>query len=90
MSKRSTQPLVEALAVYDASQPIRSRAWDTLGDGMETITNDDVRALVEADRKAVDAVCLAFYEVTSDRNTLNNCMLCDITYMRKIAELGEI
>ena len=84
IEKRSTDPLKQALAVFDKGKPARDRAWEDCG------TDADVDACKAADNAALTRVREAFFEVTSDRNSKASAMSADLHFMRRIAELPEI
>lgn len=75
----STQGLKDALAEYDRTAAERQRLWDSIA------CNADVTAAEAADRDALAKVQDAFYEVTRDRNSRDNCRRVDIDFMRRIA-----
>lgn len=80
----STQPLVQALAIYDAGLAQREHNWRAVE------TNEDVFACQHADEVALNLVREAFYEVTKDRNSHSSAMCIGIHFARKVAALGEI
>lgn len=84
LTKRSTQPLVEALIEYDRGLDRRNADWQKVDSA------PSLEACKKADAEALHKVRLAFYEVTKDRNSLESAMQVDISFMRKIAALGEI
>lgn len=81
---RSTQPLRDALAEYDAGQPARDAAWDAIE------SDADFAACCKADGEALRKVQEAFYDLTSDRNTKVNCYHTDLAYLRRIAAKNGI
>lgn len=84
MGMRSTQPLKDAIAVYDAGIAARADAWDN-------VDNDaDVMACEREDKRALDEVRAAFYELTKDRNSFSAAMLADLPFMRRVAERDGI
>ena len=67
-----------ALVVFDAGQAARNLAWDE-------IENDaDVAAADNADKAALDLVRVAFHADTPEINSLRNCMLVDLAFMRRM------
>lgn len=83
---RSTQPLRDAIAEYDRTQPERDSALAFIHDQESA----DVYLLL-MEPAALFKVRQAFFEVTCDRNSFNNCMdLVDLKFMRKIAEMDEL
>lgn len=84
IEKRSTEPLKQALKVFDEGKPARERAWDTCD------TDADVETCKAAEEAALTKVREAFFEVTSDRNSRASAMCADLDFMRRIAEMPEI
>lgn len=78
----STEPLKAALAEYDRGAPERQRLWDSVQDVA------DVAAAEAADALALRKVCDAFYEVTQDRNSREDCRRLPLDFMRRIAALN--
>lgn len=74
-------PLVAAIKEYDETASARKKLWDSIG------TNEDVAAAEKADQKALEKVQEAFWQVTQDRNSRENCKRIDIEFARKIAGL---
>lgn len=68
-----------ALIEFDAGAAARSRAWDTVD------TNEDVAAAEQAEAEALRAVQEAFHRDTADINSLANCHLVDLGFMRRMA-----
>lgn len=81
---RSTQPLKDALAEYDASQHDRDLAWAS------AMTGRAIERCIDSDVAAMRKVREAFYELTSDRNSLASAMLADLGFIRRIAAMDEI
>lgn len=84
MTMRSTQPLKEALAVYDAGEAARHAAWNVAE------TAEQIAACEEADVAALRQVQLVFAEITSDRNQFAVAVTAPLKFMRQIADLNEI
>lgn len=84
MDKRSTQPLKDALAVFDAGEAARRAAWDVVE------TGEQIAACEEADAAALRQVQLVFAELTSDRNRFALAVTAPLKFMRQIAALNEI
>lgn len=68
-----------ALIEFDAGAANRSRAWDTVD------TNEDVAAAERAKAEGLRAVQEAFHRDTADINSLANCHLVDLAFMRRMA-----
>lgn len=79
----STKPLVAALEEFDRTAPERAALWDKIE------TNEDVVVAEKADQDALIKVQQAFWEVTKDRNSRENCACVDISFARKIAALDN-
>ena len=67
-----------ALAIYDATWKDRQKLWDAVE------TDADVAKADAADKEALDNVRRAFYEDTKDRNSLGNCMIATLSYLREL------
>jgi hypothetical protein len=80
----SVAPLVEALNEYDRTAQERQRQWDTVR------TEKEVSQAELADGIALQKVQDAFYEVTKDRNSRDNCRRCGLPFMRKVARMSTI
>lgn len=80
---KSIEPLKTALAEYDRTAVERQHKWDTVE------SSDDVDAADQADKDALVKVQDAFFEVTRDRNSRDNCGLADIASIREYANLKQ-
>lgn len=84
MTGASTQPLADAIAEYDRTQPERDAVW-------ENAQHDGhVRLAQHLDDKALTTVRVEFWRLTKDRNSYDNCMRVDMDFMRRIAALGTL
>jgi hypothetical protein len=72
-----------ALQVYDADKPRLLQLFESID------SNEDVYAWEAAEKEALDKVRVAFHLDTKDVNSLSNCMLADVDFMRKGAKLFE-
>ncbi len=79
--------LKEAVEVYRKEKAAIDQRWDDL---TRVDDADKVRAgiarLEQEGKVALEALCLAFYDVTSDINRKENCMLLDADYIIKFAK----
>ena len=71
-----------ALAKYEMGAALRQAFWEVA----EFESSADVHRLEAADKAALDEVRAAFYQDTKDVNSVGDCMLVDIGFMRKCAE----
>ena len=76
----SAEPLKAALAEYDRTAPEREKLWESIKN------NDDVHRAEQADQQALLMVQEAFYQLTKDRNSLKNCRLVSIKYIREVID----
>ena len=76
----SVKPLIDAIAEYDRTAPERNAMWESAS------CNLDVFSAEDADRAALTKVQEAFYEVTKDRNSQEDCRRIDIDAMRRLAD----
>lgn len=74
-----------ALVEFDAGAPARAAAWDRIG---QASSDADVWAADGADKAALCKVQEAFYEDTNHINSRDNCMRCDLQFMRRMAALS--
>lgn len=79
-----------ALADFDASAPARAAAWDLLS---KLPTREEILSALDAadaaDAAALRAVQLAFHADTSEFNSLQNCLLVDLEFCRRMAVLPD-
>ena len=73
------QPLRDALAEYDRTAPARRALWGEAG------SNEGVSVAERAELRALNAVCEAYYQVTRDRHTREECWHTPLMFIRKIA-----
>lgn len=71
-----------ALVEYDTGAAARSAAWDAIE------SNADCDACVAADKAALEVVQRAFHKDTADFNSLHDCLLVDLGFMRRMARGG--
>lgn len=69
-----------ALLIYDQGKAERDAVWAKIE------TNEDAEAATEMDAAAKRAVQEAFYVDTSTINSLSNCYLVDLDFMRRMAK----
>lgn len=70
-----------ALAVYDAGQLERDRAWDAVK------TEAEFNAVNAAQKAAEDLVREAFFEDTKSFNSHSNCMEVGLDFVRRCASI---
>lgn len=79
-----------ALADFDASAPSRAAAWDAIS---SLPTREEIlsalNAAEAADAAALRAVQLAFHADTSAFNSLQNCLIVDLEFCRRMAVLPD-
>lgn len=79
IKRRTFRHTAAALIEFDSTAAARAAAWDSAQ------TNEDVYAAEQADHDALGKVQVAFHKDTADINSLSNCMLVDLGFMRKMA-----
>lgn len=75
-------PLVAAIAEFDAGKPARDNAWEQI------YSPADLAACEAADKAELQKVQQAFWELTQDRNSRDNCALVSIDFCRKTAAMA--
>ena len=69
-----------ALEEYDMGQPKRQRLYDAAG------TDEEVRTWETREKEDLDKVRRAFFEDTKHHNSLDNCMIVDLKFLRKMTQ----
>lgn len=72
-------PLINALLEFDRTAPERKALWDKIA------SSEDFVIAQKADADALIKVQDAFYEVTKQRNSLADCRLATVEFMRHLA-----
>jgi len=69
---------VAALEVYDKGAQEREALFDN------ATTDGDVYCALLMDKRAADRIRVAFADDTADRNSLENCMIVDLAWVRQL------